>query len=323
MARYRETLPMLTGRPFLTDGGLETTLIFRDGLNLPCFAAFDALKDPQGYAALKRYFESYVQMAREYHVGCVLESATWRASSDWGARLGYSAASLAAANRSAIELLVPLVEAHETADTPIVISGCVGPRGDGYRVQDRMTALQAERYHREQIETFSQTAADLVTGITMTSAEEALGVVRAASSLGLPCVISFTVETDGRLPSGQALGEAIGWVDAESSVRPAYYMINCAHPLHFDDVLARGGSFQERIRGLRVNASTKSHAELDESTQLDDGDPEDLGRHYRRLCGVLPNLTVLGGCCGTDQRHVAEMCRSCAPLLKERRKPAP
>jgi S-methylmethionine-dependent homocysteine/selenocysteine methylase len=317
MARYRERLPQLAGKPFLTDGGLETTLIFREGLTLPHFAAFDVLKDANGRAVLERYFRTYVEMACEHRIGCVLESATWRASSDWGARLGYSAAALAAANRAAIELLAVLARRYESEATPIVISGCIGPRGDGYRVEERMTPREAERYHRPQIEVFSQTEADLVTAITMTSAEEALGIARAASALGMPSVISFTVEVDGKLPSGQALGDAIALVDAESSVPPAYYMINCAHPLHFDGVLERGGGWRERIRGLRVNASTKSHAELDESPALDDGDPADLGRHYRRLCAVLPNLGVLGGCCGTDHRHVDEMCRACVPWLAQ------
>lgn len=320
MSRHRNCSALLAGRPFLTDGGLETTLIFREGIALSHFAAFDLLKETSGRAVLERYFRTYVELAREHRIGCILESPTWRASADWGTRLGYSAAALAAANRAAIELLVPLARRHETSTTPIVISGCVGPRGDGYRVGERMTALQAQRYHAPQIEAFSETEADLVTAITMTNVEEALGVVRAAGEVGMPCVVSFTVETDGKLPSGQELGEAIERVDAESPTPPVYYMINCAHPLHFDGVLARGGGLCERIHGLRVNASTKSHAELDESTLLDDGDPEDLGRHYRRLCGVLPSLNVLGGCCGTDHRHVDEMCRACTPLFAQRQR---
>lgn len=317
MSRHRNASALLDGRPFLTDGGLETTLIFHEGIALPHFAAFHLLKDASGRAALERYFQTYAEMAREHRVGCVLESATWRASSDWGARLGYSAAELAAANRAAIELLVPIARRYAASATPVVISGCVGPRGDGYRVGERMTALEAQRYHAPQIEAFSETEADLVTAMTMTNVEEALGVARAAGEAGLPCVVSFTVETDGKLPSGQALDEAIDRVDAESATPPLYYMLNCAHPLHFDAVLERGGSLSERIHGLRANASTKSHAELDESTELDDGDPEDLARHYRRLRGSLPNLKVLGGCCGTDQRHVDAMCRACLPLAAQ------
>jgi S-methylmethionine-dependent homocysteine/selenocysteine methylase len=188
-------------------------------------------------------------------------------------------------------------------------------------VTERMSALEAERYHRPQIESFSQTEADLVTAITMTHAEEAIGIVRAASSVDMPVVVSFTVETDGRLPSGQTLEDAVLGVDAASSSAPAYYMINCAHPLHFENVLSQPQAWLSRIRGLRANASTRSHAELDESTDLDDGDPEDLARRYERLCAILPNLNVIGGCCGTDHRHVAEMCRACVPVLEKRRNP--
>lgn len=318
MSRFRNHSTLLTGYPFLTDGGLETTLIYREGISLRHFAAFELLKDAGGRAVLERYFRTYVEMAREHRIGCILESATWRASPDWGARLGYSAAALAEAQRAAIELLVPLARRYENGATPIVISGCLGPRGDGYRVGERMSALEAQRYHAPQIQAFSETEADLVTAITMTSVEEALGIVRAAGEVGMPSVVSFTVETDGKLPSGQELGEAIERVDAESAAPPAYYMINCAHPLHFEGVLERGGRLCERIHGLRVNASTKSHAELDESTELDDGDPEELGRHYRRLWSVLPNLNVFGGCCGTDHRHVDEMCRACTPLHAQR-----
>ena len=123
----------------------------------------------------------------------------------------------------------------------------------------------------------------MVTVLTMTYAEEAIGITRAAVESGLPVVISFTLETDGRLPSGQALGEAIQQVDEDTESAPAYYMINCAHPTHFEDVLEPGAPWIDRIRGLRANASTKSHAELDEATELDDGDPADLGERHAAL----------------------------------------
>jgi S-methylmethionine-dependent homocysteine/selenocysteine methylase len=191
-----------------------------------------------------------------------------------------------------------------------VISGCVGPRGDGYRADDLMSADEAEAYHLPQIQTFAGTAADLVSALTMTYADEATGIVRAAQTAGLPVVISFTVETDGRLPSGQSLADAVEEVDAETDRAAAYFMINCAHPTHFEAVLERAGPLAERVRGLRANASTKSHAELDESEELDSGDPADLAERYAALRAVLPRLNVVGGCCGTDERHVAEICRA-------------
>ena len=296
-------LPQLTaGRLFVTDGGLETTLIFHHGIDLPYFAAFDLLKDEAGRDALRRYYAPYVAVARRRGAGIVLDSATWRASRDWGERLGYSAEQLAEANRRAVGLVEELRDAEPAVDA--VLNGVVGPRGDGYVVGETMTAADAEAYHGEQIGTFAGTAADMVSAITMTYVEEALGIARAAQAAGLPAVISFTVETDGRLPSGQPLREAVEQVDAETGSSPAYYMVNCAHPTHFAGVL-EDGPWLERVGGLRANASTMSHAELDEATELDEGDPAQLAADYRALRDRLPRATVLGGCCGTDDRHVA------------------
>jgi S-methylmethionine-dependent homocysteine/selenocysteine methylase len=304
---YRERLPQLDGGLFLTDGGIETTLIFHHGLDLPEFAAFDLLKDDEGTAALRRYFEPYAKMARDRGLGLVLESPTWRANPGWAEKIGYSSEELDAANRKAIALMEELRDEYQGA-APIVISGCIGPEGDGYAPDTMLSADEAERYHSTQIDTFADTAADMVTAITMTYAEEATGVARAAAKAGLPSVISFTVETDGRLPSGQALSGAIRQVDDDTGAAPAYYMINCAHPTHFEDVLAGGGEWVSRIGGLRTNASMKSHAELDEAEELDEGDPADLGARHAALKERLPAVNVLGGCCGTDHRHVGAIC---------------
>ena len=297
-------LPQLGGDLFITDGGLETVLIFHEGLDLPAFAAFDLLKDEAGTGVLRRYYDPYVELAAERGLGFVLESPTWRANPRWAAEIGYSEDELEAFNRRAIALMQ---EVRDAAPDParIVISGCVGPHDDGYDPAEILTADQARGYHSTQIGTFADTAADLVTAITMTYAGEAIGIARAAAEAGIPAVISFTVETDGRLPSGQPLGEAIYQVDVATDLGPAYYMINCAHPTHFDAVLE--GDWVGRIRGLRANASTCSHAELDEAQELDDGDPADLGARYAALRDQLPNLNVVGGCCGTDHRHVAEI----------------
>jgi len=283
MARYRKNLPQLSGGLFLTDGGIETTLIFREGLELPNFAAFDLLKHDEGYEALRKYFRTYVAIARKYEVGFVLESATWRASADWIAKLGYSGAAPAEMNRKAIALLHDIRNEYENEKTRMVISGCIGPRGDGYNPAVLMEEDEAERYHAMQAATFRDAEADMVTAITMTYPAEAIGVTRAAQSAGMPVVISFTVETDGRLPTGQTLGEAIELVDQATHHAPEYYMINCAHPTHFEGALAAGEQWLERIRGVRANASTKSHAELDEAKELDDGNPVELGLQYRGL----------------------------------------
>lgn len=311
MTKYRDSLPQLGGGLFLTDGGLETTLIFHDGLDLPYFAAFDLLKTPAGQEALKRYFSNHASIAVANGCGFILESPTWRASADWGAKLGYSDADMAEVNKQSIDQLAELRQIFETERSPMVISGCVGPRGDGYDPGEVMSPDTAQAYHAGQIDVFAQTAADLVTAITMTNEAEAIGVTRAAQAAGIPVVISFTVETDGCLPSGQALKEAIEAVDAATSEGPAYFMINCAHPDHFDDALAAGESWVGRIKGLRANASRLSHAELDEAEELDDGNPEEFGQQHRELRRRLGHITVMGGCCGTDHRHIEAICHSC------------
>jgi S-methylmethionine-dependent homocysteine/selenocysteine methylase len=305
---HRTSLPQLEGDLFLTDGGIETTLIFHQGLDLPEFAAFVLLDNDEGVSQLRRYYEPYLALARESGAGFVLESPTWRANPIWADRVGVSPEKLDELNRRAIALMEEFRDELGNGDAPVVISGCIGPQDDGYSPAQMMTSDAARDYHSTQIGTFADTAADMVTAITMTYPDEAIGVARAAQDAGLPSAISFTVETDGRLPNGQALGEAIKEVDAATGGAPAYYMINCAHPTHFEAALATDETWPERIRGLRANASTMSHAELDEAEGLDDGDPHDLGARYAALRERLPQLNVLGGCCGTDHRHVAAIC---------------
>ncbi|MFI5510961.1 homocysteine S-methyltransferase family protein [Mycobacterium sp. NPDC051804] len=304
----RASLPQLGGGLFVTDGGLETELVFHDGRDLPAFAAFPLLDSPDTRDRLRRYYDGYLAIARRHGAGFVVETPTWRANPDWAAQLGYSPERLDAVNRAAVELAEEVRASASAAGLTAVVSGCVGPRGDGYDPRDAMSAEDAERYHAVQIGTFADTTADQVTAVTMTNAEEGIGVVRAATAAGIPAVVSFTVETDGRLPTGQPLHEAIEQVDAETSGGAAYFMVNCAHPTHFADALGHDGGWRSRIGGLRANASSKSHAELDESTELDEGDPDDLGARHAALRNRLPAVTVLGGCCGTDARHVAAIC---------------
>jgi homocysteine S-methyltransferase len=314
MAKYRNNLPQLSGKLFLTDGGLETTLIFHDKIELPYFASFDLLRTVDGTRRLRDYFERYIAMAKRSRTGFVLEAPTWRANPDWAKKLGYSFDALEQVNRDAMDLLAELRFEHDTPQTPMVISGNIGPRGDGYKVENAMSAREAQDYHGWQVGVFARTEADLVSAFTINYAEEAIGVARACQAASMPCVISFTVETDGKLPSGQTLRDAIEQTDRATGNGPAYYMLNCAHPAHFADALKRGEAWTERLRGLRANASMRSHAELDAAPDLDIGDPADLGARYRALRREFPRFTVLGGCCGTDHRHVEQICLACVEV---------
>ena len=309
-AKYRHALPQLGDELFLADGGMETTLIFLDGIELPHFASIALMRTEEGRAALRRYFAPYVQVAKRDGRGIVLDTPTWRASPDWAGPLGLTPDELDQANADAVALVAAIRDAEETAATPIVVNGAVGPRGDGYAPDRLMTLEEAEAYHARQVRVLAEAGADMVSAITMTYVEEGAGIALAARAEGVPVAVSFTVETDGRLRSGMTIAEAIAACDAATAGYPAYYMVNCAHPSHFRDHLP-GGAWRERIGGIRANASKMSHAELDEAPELDPGDPEELGRDYRALLDALPGLRVLGGCCGTDHRHIAEISHAC------------
>jgi len=297
-------LPQLAGGLFLSDGGLETTLVYLEGVALPHFAAFVLLNDDAGREHLRRYYRPYLELCADtLGAGFVLETPTWRANPDWGSLLGYDAAALRRANIEAVRLVSELRAAwRPRLAGPVVLSGVIGPRGDGYVADAPGSVDDAAAYHLPQATALRDGGVDMLAAVTMTTSAEALGIARSAQEVGLPVAISFTVETDGRLPNGESLREAMAKLDADAA--PAYFAVNCAHPSHFAACLADGGDWTARIRGIRANASTRSHAELDAATELDIGDPLDLGDRYRRLRIPLPALNVLGGCCGTDQRHL-------------------
>lgn len=305
-----KTLPQLNGGFFLNDSGMETTLVFHEGRDLPAFASFPLLESDEGRDWLAAYFGEHLALAEAHGAGFVKDTPTWRANADWGAVLGYDDAALDRVNREAVDHCRAIAGSWSERVSPIIVSGTIGPRGDGYQAT-HMRASEAEAYHAPQIASFAKAGADQVTAFTLCTIEEATGIARAAKSIGIPAVISFTLETDGRLASGDTLGTAIETVDELTGSSPAYFMINCAHPSHFAHILDGGMNWIKRIRGIKANASTMSHAELDAMETLDDGDPVDLGKHYVQLKELLPALTVYGGCCGTDHRHVASIASAC------------
>ena len=290
----------------LTEGGLETTLVFHHGVELSHFAAFPLLEDEDGRRALRAYWEPYLELVTDTGAPFAVDTMTWRANPDWGARLGYDAAALAGVNAAAVRFAADVSRELGGA----CLNGVVGPRGDGYVVNEVMTAEQAEKYHQPQVRALAEAGVDQVSALTLTYAHEAVGFVRSAIRVGVPAVVSFTVETDGRLPSGDTLRDAVEQVEVETDRAPLGYMVNCAHPAHFGGALSEGPWLQ-RVIGVRANASMMSHAELDAAEELDAGDPEDLGARYRQLLDRLPALELVGGCCGTDHRHVRAIAAAC------------
>lgn len=309
MGHYRGQLPQLSGEFFITDAGLETDLIFNHGIEIREFAAHTLLPHEGGRRALTDYLKGFIALADECNAGLILDSQTWKAHPHWAASLGASVSELETTNRDAITFIASLRNENEGNRRPIVLNGVIGPRGDAYAPEVTVAAREAEDYHSQQIGWLSETDVDMVTALTFTQSDEAIDVVRAAGKFGLPVVVSFTVETDGRLPTGQSLGEAIRAVDDATGGGAAYFMVNCAHPDHFASELG-DSDWAHRIRGLRCNASRKSHAELDQCTVLDDGNPEELASQYTAILSTMPWLNVFGGCCGTDLRHVTRIAHT-------------
>ena len=303
---------------FVTDGGLETDLIFHRGVDLPEFAAFPLVEDEDGRRILTDYYGDYAEIARRAGAGLLLEGATWRANPDWGAKVGYDAAALDRVNRRAVELLAELASRWSGELPHVLVGGTVGPRRDGYVADAAIDADEAADYHAPQLRAFAEAGADLATTYTMTTAAEAIGVVRAAGQVGLPIAVSFTVETDGRLPDGTPLGDAVRAVDEATDSGAAHFLVNCAHPRHVAGGLD-DGAWRQRVAGTRVNASLLSHAELDSSPTLDEGEPGTLAADVDALLRPhLPALRIVGGCCGTDARHVAAMWGEAAGVSARR-----
>lgn len=294
---------VLPAAGYVSDGGLETDLIFHRGVDLPEFASFPLVEDDAGRALLRGYYDAYAEVARRAGAGLTLESPTWRANPDWGARVGYDVLALDRVNAAAISFLQELRDSYaDLADVRVV--GAVGPRGDGYVAGDRADPDEAARYHLGQVEAFARSGADLVAAYTLTGPEEGIGIVRAARSAGLPVLVGFTVETDGRLPDGTSLQDAVAQVEAADPADG--YVVNCAHPTHIAPGL-EPGDWLRRIVQVNPNASTQTHEELDAAEELDEGDLDLLRTSYDALRPSLPSLRVVGGCCGTDARHVAAL----------------
>jgi len=304
MTVHRARLPQIRGGRFLTDAGLETDLIFNHGCAMREFAAHTLLESSAGRYALARYFRDFLALADWHDAGFILDSPTWRANRHWAEALATPADEFENINRKAVGFAADLRDEFVSNHGPIVLNGVIGPCGDAYAPGALLSPDEAERLHAEQVGWLSRTDVDMVTALTFTQSAEAIGLVRAANKVGLPVVVSFTVETDGTLPTGQPIGDAIIEVDAATGNGAAYFMVNCAHPDHFRHAL-RGGDWIRRIRGFRCNASRCSHAELDNAETLDTGDPVELAQLYRALVDEMPWVNVLGGCCGSDLRHVA------------------
>ncbi len=309
MSTLKDQFPRINGDLFLTDAGIETDIMYKKGIDLPHFALFHMLNDPNATREITLYIEDLINVALRNKVGIILCGLHYRASRDWGELLGYSRESLADINRKAVDLLRGLKQKHETADSPMPVSACIGPRGDAYELNRTMSVEEAEDYHAEQISILHAAGTDLITALTFNSTSEVIGLARAANSIGIPCVASFTLNEDGRLGTGQSLKDAIAETDEATNGSVAYYMINCTHPVDFQDAL-EAGNWAERLNGFRPNASSLEKGTLCQLGHLEEGDPAELGQQMGDIARRFPHISVWGGCCGTDHVHVNEICRT-------------
>jgi len=306
MTLYRKNLPQKSGELFLADAGVETDLIFNHGIDIREFAAHTLLPDAVGRKALADYFRGFLSLARDCNTGFILDTQTWKAHLHWADDLQATEYELRKANEDSVAFIAGIRREFSENKKPVVLNGVVGPTSDAYAPEDRVGAKKAEAYHSRQLGWLAETEVDMVTGMTFPRTDEAVGFVRAAANVGLPAVISFTVETDGLLPTGRPLGDAISMVDDSTAGAAAYFMVNCAHPDHFFHIFD-DSDWTRRVKGMRCNASRLSHAELDECEVLDDGNPVEFGMHYQEILKKMPWLNVFGGCCGSDLRHVTQI----------------
>ena len=303
-------LPQLAGKICLTEGGIETYMQYKKGHEFRHFCLFDLMNRPDALADLRTYHEQLIKVALKHKVGAVLDGVHYRTSRDWGELLGYSKQGLKEVVIQGIEFYKDLSRQHQTADSPMPVSGVVGPRGDAYKIGRVMSAEEAEDYHSEQLETMKQAGADFATALTFNQVDEAIGVVRAARTVGLPAVVSFALGADGKLKSGVDLSDAIETVDEATGNGPAYFMVNCTHPVDFARAFETPGSWVERLKGLRPNASSLAHGVLCQLGRLEEGNPVELGQQMADMARRFPHINVWGGCCGTDAVHVDEIAKA-------------
>lgn len=308
-------LPQLNKQHMTCGGGFETWMQYVDGFELRHFCAFELLNDERGVACLRDYQRKLVEAAVANKFGVINEGLHYRASRDWGELIGFSSEALEEINIRGIEFYKDFAREYDSPDTPMLVGGVIGPRGDAYNVGRTPNAAEAEDYHSEQILTFKKAGADIVSALTFSSTEEAVGIARAAKAADIPVVISFFVAKGGRLNGGETLEEAITKVDAATGNAPAYYMINCTHPTEFEPALT-DGAWTERLGGFMPNAVAMETLDLCKLGHLEDGDPKELGGQMATLARRFPHIHVWGGCCGTDGRHIGQITQQVLEVRK-------
>ncbi len=302
--------PMGSGEMFLTEGGSETEIMYRHGFELPEFSMLPLLESPLALSALRDEYSQQLDVAAEFGLSFLLTGLDYRASPDWGSKLGYSPSGLADANIASIELLRDIAKGYEEQIPRLLIGGILGPRGDAYSLNQEITAESAEDYHAVQLETLKRADVDFACALTFNNVAESVGALRAANQTGVPLFVSLTLDRSGRLKSGPTLAEAIVEIDAQAGeAAPELYMINCSHPLEYEPAL-ENRDWIKRLRGVRPNASKMEKLALCELGHIEEGDPVELASRLRDLSERYPHMDIFGGCCGTGHKHLREIAKT-------------
>lgn len=303
MTLQSTTFPREDGILYLTEGGTETEVIYRHGHELRDFAMFELMNKPEAVRDMENMYRRYLDKAAQYGFSALMSGFDYRASPDWGAKLGYSAEGLREMQHKCIDFLRGVSRAYEDQIERIAIAGCIGPKGDAYSLNRDITAEEAEDYHATQCETLRDCGVDLIWAATINNIPEAVGISRAAARVGLPVNMSFTLDSSHKLKSGPSLKEAIEATDTEAgAARPDSYGINCSHPLEFEPAL-EPGDWARRLRSLRPNAAKMDKVSLCKLGHIEEGDPEELGQMMGDLAKRYPDIDIWGGCCGTWDKH--------------------
>ncbi len=316
MTHHDETPPRRPGLSWLTEGGIETEIMYKWGHDMPHFAMFPLLERAAAAADIRGMYRRYLDVAARHGFAALIGGFDYRASPDWGALLGYSDEGLAEANLRSIDFLRGLAREYRDGLPDARIAGYVGPRGDAYSLNRTITEDEAAEYHAVQLATLKRAGVDLAWAVTFNNPAEARGVVRAAREIGVPLALSFSLTSSSRLASGQTLAEAVQSVDAASDGYPAFYALNCSHPLEFEPALTPG-AWQDRLRCIRPNAARIDKIALCKLGHLEEGDPHELGRQMADVARRFPQMDIWGGCCGTCESHLEEIARRVAEVRAE------
>lgn len=303
---------LLTQSPaVLGEGAVIERLRRAPGIRLDDHVVNSALiYQESGRAALETIYRQYLAIGQRYQLPLLLSTPTWRAGRERIAAAGLAGRDL---NGDNTRFLAKLRDGSGDYARQVAICGLMSCRGDAYKPDEAMSADAAADFHAWQADALAAAGVDFLLAATLPALSEALGLARAQAATGLPYVISFVARREGTLLDGTPLSVAISTIDAAVTPRPLAYLVNCTHASIFRSALLneRNSSplVKQRVIGLLANTAALSPEELNERTDLVEEAPAVFGRSVAALRSEL-GMKILGGCCGTDQRHIECLARA-------------